>query len=445
MKAKPAALRAPATPSFLLLTAMIAMFEGYDLSVYGTTVPSLLAMPSWHLSKGDAGDIGSLTALGMLIGAGIAGATGRRLGPRRLLLGGLTVFSACMIASGAAAGPSSFAASRFLAGVGLGVVLPTLTAVVADMVPAGRRSRAIAVVMAASCLGSLSAPLLGSRLLPDTSFRVLYFVGAAALVTVVPWAALRLPDSPLHLLRTGRPEEATRVAERFGLPEPRLPADVPRDRLLGLAPLFARGLALTTVLLWSTAFCGLLLTFAFGTWLPTIMQTGGFSTSSALTLTCLSWIGASAGLIPGGVLADRLGPRRVVAGAFLAGAGGLLVISLAPAKWLLYPSLMVCGLGLLGVQAFVNAFVVERMPAELRTSATGWALSVGRLGAIVGPSLGGRILESGLDLKWSFYIFAAIGALGALAAACVPRTGGGRPQRRAGVPAAVVLRPDSVA
>ncbi|MET8979366.1 MFS transporter [Streptomyces sp. NPDC004539] len=438
MKAEPATPRTPATSSFLLLTAVIALFEGYDLSVYGTTVPSLLATPSWGLSKGEAGDIGSLTALGMLIGAAVAGATGRRLGPRRLLLGGLSLFSLCMIASGAAAGPGSFAASRFLAGVGLGVVLPTLTAVVAEMSPAGRRSRAIGAVMAASCLGSLSAPLLGAWLLPDVSFRVLYFVGAGALVTVVPWAALRLPDSPLHLLRTGRPEEAVRVAERFGLPEPRLPANAPKDRLLGLAPLFARGLALTTVLLWLTAFCGLLLTFAFGTWLPTIMQTGGFSTSSALTLTCLSWIGASAGLVPGGVLADRLGPRRVVAGAFLAGAGGLLVISLSPARWLLYPSLMVCGLGLLGVQAFVNAFVVERMPSELRASAMGWALSAGRLGAIVGPSLGGRILASGLDLKWSFYIFAAIGALGALAAVCVPR-GDGRPRTRRRVPPAVAL------
>ena len=47
------------------------------------------------------------------------------------------------------------------------------------------------------------------------------------------------------------------------------------------------------------------------------------------------------------------------------------------------------------------------MPAELRTSATGWALSVGRLGCIVGPSLGGRILDSGIDLKWNFYVFAA--------------------------------------
>lgn len=428
---------------FLALTALIALFEGYDLSVYGTTVPALLATPSWHLSAGEAGDIGSLAALGMLVGAGLAGAFGRRVGPRRLLLSGLTFFSACMLASGAASGPGTFAASRLLAGIGLGVVLPTLTAVVAEMSPARQRARNIGIIMAASCLGSLTAPLLGSWLLPEVSFRVLYFVGAAALATVVPWALLRLPESPLHLARTGRGEQAALLRARFGLPEAQAPANPPRDRLLGLGLLLSRRLAPTTLLFWLMAFCGLLLTFGFSTWLPTIMQTGGFSTDSALTLTCLSWIGASAGLIPGGLLADRLGPRRVVAGVFLAGGAGLLVISRGPAPWLLYLCLLVCGLGLLGVQAFINAYLIDRMPADLRTPAMGWALSVGRLGAIVGPSLGGRLLDSGLGLAWNFYVFAAVGVLGALAAVCVPhRHTDPRETPSRAVPA-VALRPDT--
>ncbi|MFF3501791.1 MFS transporter [Streptomyces sp. NPDC003247] len=436
---------APAMLPFLVLTALIALFEGYDLSVYGATVPSLLAAPDWHLSKGEAGDIGSLAALGMLIGAGVAGATGRRVGPRRLLLSGLSFFSLCMLASGAAGGPGTFAASRLLAGIGLGVVLPTLTAVVAEMSPAGQRARNIGIVMAASSLGSLGAPLLGAWLLPDVSFRVLYFVGAAALITVVPWALARLPESPLHLLRTGRGDQAARVTARFGLPEAQLPAQAPRDRLLGLGLLLTRRLAATTVLFWLMAFCGLLLTFGFSTWLPTIMQTGGFSTGTALTLTCLSWVGASVGLVPGGLLADRLGPRRVVAGAFLAGGAGLLVISRGPAMWLLYLCLLVCGLGLLGVQALVNAYLIDRMPADLRTPAMGWALSVGRLGAIVGPSLGGRLLDSGLGLEWNFYVFAAVGALGALAALCVPHRHTAHPQPLSHTAPALTLRPDSAA
>ncbi|MGA4846222.1 MFS transporter [Streptomyces sp. G5(2025)] len=326
------------------MAALIAMFEGYDLSVYGATVPALLHEPGWNLSKKAAGDIGSLVAVGMLIGAGIAGAAGRRLGTRRLLLSGLSFFSLCMLGSALAKGPDAFAASRLFAGIGLGVVLPTLTAVVGDMSAPRVRARNIAITMAGSCVGSLGAPLLGSWLLPDVSFRVLYLVGAAALLTVVPWAFLRLPESPLYLVLTGRADQAARTAARFGLPAPHPPATSQhRHRCLGLGPLLHRPLVVTTLLFWVMTFCGLLLIFGFSTWLPTLMQTGGFSIGSALTMTCLSWIGAGVGMVPGGVLADRLGPKRVVAGAFLVGAAGLLVISRGPAGWVLYLCLLLCG------------------------------------------------------------------------------------------------------
>ncbi|MEV8308287.1 MFS transporter [Streptomyces flavidovirens] len=413
------------------MAALIAMFEGYDLSVYGATVPALLREPGWNLSKGEAGVIGSLVAAGMLIGAGIAGAAGRHLGTRRLLLSGLSFFSLCMLGSALADGPDAFAASRLFAGIGLGVVLPTLTAVVGDMSAPHVRARNIAITMAGSCVGSLGAPLLGSWLLPDVSFRVLYLVGAAALLTVVPWAFLRLPESPLYLVRTGRADEAARTAARFGLPAPQPPAaSQPRHRFLGLGPLLHRPLVVTTLLFWLMTFCGLLLIFGFSTWLPTLMQTGGFSIGSALTMTCLSWIGAGVGMVPGGVLADRLGPKRVVTGAFLVGAAGLLVISRGPASWILYLCLLMCGFGLLACQAFVNAYLIGCMPADLRVPAVGWSLSVGRLGAIVGPSLGGRILDSGLGLEWNFYFFAATAAVGATAAIAVPTRPVGRPAPR---------------
>lgn len=443
MKAKPSPRRpAPARQRpadmrlFVLLAALIAMFEGYDLSVYGVTVPALLDEPGWHLSKAEAGDIGSLVAVGMLIGAGVAGAAGRRLGTRRLILGGLSFFSLCMLASALADGPGVFAASRLLAGIGLGVVLPTLTALVADLSTPHIRARNIAITMAGSCAGSLGAPLLGSWLLPDVSFRVLYAIGAAALLTAVPWAFLRLPESPQYLLRTGRAEEAALTAVRFGLPVPQPPAtSEPAHRFLGLGPLLSRPLVVTTLLFWVMAFCGLLLIFGFSTWLPTLMQTGGFSVGSALTMTCLSWVGAGVGLVPGGVLADRLGPKRVVAGAFLAGSAGLLVMSRSPATWVLYLCLLVCGFGLLACQALVNAYLIDRMPAHLRVPALGWSLSVGRLGAIAGPSLGGHILDSALGLEWNFYVFAATAAVGATAAIAVPAPAARhRASRRQSVP-----------
>ncbi|MGA4846223.1 hypothetical protein ACOBQB_08125 [Streptomyces sp. G5(2025)] len=85
--------------------------------------------------------------------------------------------------------------------------------------------------------------------------------------------------------------------------------------------------------------------------------------------------------------------------------------------------------GLLACQAFVNAYLIGCMPADLRVPAVGWSLSVGRLGAIAGPSLGGRILDSGLGLEWNFHFFAATAAVGATAAIAVPPARSGHPAR----------------
>ncbi|MDD7938587.1 MFS transporter [Actinomycetospora lutea] len=95
-------------------------------------------------------------------------------------------------------------------------------------------------------------------------------------------------------------------------------------------------------------------------------------------------------------------------------------MSARPALGLLFLLMFVSGLGLIGSQVLTNAFIVGHHPAELRGRAIGWALSVGRLGAIAGPLLGAAILSSGLGVEWNFYLFAVPGVLGALLAAAVP-------------------------
>jgi MFS family permease len=64
--------------------------------------------------------------------------------------------------------------------------------------------------------------------------------------------------------------------------------------------------------------------------------------------------------------------------------------------------------------------VVRRRSDEVRGPAIGWALSIGRLGATVGPTMGSPILSSSLEVQWNFYLFAVPGAVGAVLAACVP-------------------------
>ncbi|WP_285648651.1 MFS transporter [Actinomycetospora sp. NBRC 106375] len=382
----------------LVLSAGFAALEGYDLACYGVTVPSLLKDGAIGADKTAAGTVGSLVAIGMLVGAAVCAATIRRAGSRRLLLGGAALFSLGMLVCAIAPTFALFGAARLAVGVGLGIVLPTVTAYVADLSTPGRQARNVGLMMSGYAGGALLAPLLGAALLSDASWRWIYAIGAAPALLLLPLAFRMLPESPAHEQVDG----------------PR------RGDLLGLRPLLARGRWGTTLLFWAMSFCGLLLVFGISTWLPTIMQAAGYSLGSSLLQTAALWVGAGVGMVLGGKVADRVGIKPVVAVAFLAGAASLLVMSARPALGLLFLLMFVAGLGLIGSQVLTNAYIVGHHPPELRGRAIGWALSVGRLGAIAGPLMGAAILSSGLGVAWNFYLFAIPGVLGALLAAAVP-------------------------
>lgn len=382
----------------LVLSAGFAALEGYDLACYGVTVPSLLADRGIGADKASAGTVGSLVAIGMLVGAAICAATIRRAGSRRLLLGGAALFSVGMLVCAIAPSFALFGAARLAVGVGLGIVLPTVTAYVADLSAPERRARNVGIMMSGYAAGALLAPLLGAALLTGGSWRWIYVIGAAPALVLLPLAMRMLPESPVHEESGGRS----------------------RGDLLGLRPLLAPGVRGATLLFWAMSFCGLLLVFGISTWLPTIMQTAGYSLGSSLLQTAAMWVGAGVGMVLGGKVADRVGIKPVVAVAFLAGAASLLVMSARPALGLLFLLMFVSGLGLIGSQVLTNAYIVGHHPPELRGRAIGWALSVGRLGAIAGPLLGAAILSSGLGVEWNFYLFAIPGVLGALLAAAVP-------------------------
>ncbi|TLS46593.1 aromatic acid/H+ symport family MFS transporter [Streptomyces montanus] len=403
----------------MLLAWVVASLEGFDLSVYGVVVPSLLRNPSLGIDKVQAGTIGSFVGIGMLVGAALAGAVTHRTGPRRLVMAGTVCFSGGMLISAVAPGAGVFGLGRLVVGLGLGVVLPTLNSYVADLSRPEHRSRNICLMMSGYAGGALLAPVLGTLLLPQVSFRWLFVLGVVPVFAVAPFL-MRIPESPFHLLRTGRAEESQAVTTAFGLPAATVTVENP-GKWLGLGSLLTRRLAVTTVLFWAMSFCGLLLVFGISAWLPTIMQAAGYSLGSALMQTAAMWLGVGFGVILGGRVADAVGPRRVVIVAFLSGTVGLALMSLDPGQWLLYPLLFISGFGFIGSQILGNALVATTYPDAVRGNGLAWALSIGRFGAIVGPTMGALVLTSGLPVQWAFYSFAVPGVIGAAAVAAVPR------------------------
>lgn len=407
--------------------------EGYDLFVYGTVVPSLLEYRQWAVTPQQAGFIGSLTPVGMLFGALVAGTVGDIWGRRKVVLFCVAWFSLAMGLCALAPSPGFFGFSRFLAGLGLGGCLPTITALIIEYSPVRRRNLNNALVFAGIAVGGMLAALLAIVVIPALGWRAMFFIGMFPLVTVVPLAYKFLPESIGFLLAKGRRGEAEEVARRFNLPTPQTTGAVRteeetsdrRGRLAGIATLFSGRYLAATILFWIITFFSLLLIYGLTTWLPQIMREAGYSLGSALSFLLVFNLSSTVGLILIAVLADRLGSKPVVAGAFIAAAASIALLSFQPSLLVIYVLVFMAGLGSLAVQPLVNAYVAGHYPASGRTTALGWSLGIGRLGAITGPTYGGLVIASGFGLAWSFYAFAIPALVAALVTLLIPRSPAG--------------------
>ena len=124
------------SPLFVVLICFVTIIlDGYDLVVYGTTVPSILAYKSWGVTSVEAGAIGSYALIGMLIGSLVVGAFTDILGRRKIMLVSLIWFSLTMGLTSLAPNPEIFAVLRFITGLGLGGVVPTTVALTVEYSP----------------------------------------------------------------------------------------------------------------------------------------------------------------------------------------------------------------------------------------------------------------------------------------------------------------------
>jgi AAHS family benzoate transporter-like MFS transporter len=392
---------------------MAVALEGFDLVVLGVVLPSLLTDRSWGLTPNTASLVSVVGLIGVMAGALIVGTVSDYIGRRKTMLWTVIAFSVLTLACAFATNPWFFGLLRFLAGLGLGGVLPTALALINEYAARGRGGTATTNMMTGYHVGAVLTALLGILVIERFGWHWMFVIGALPAVVLVPLMWRFLPESTAFLrARAGlmdRPRaDATQQATPRGSGNP-------------IGTLFHHGLGRSTVAFWITSFMGLLLVYGLNTWLPQIMKSAGYELGAALALLLVLNAGGVLGLLVAGRVADRIGNRRSTIGWFAAAALFLALLSIKLPGIGIYVSVLLAGVFVFSAQVLVYAYVGHVYPASARGTAMGAASGVGRAGAISGPLIGGWLLTAGLAYPWGFYIFAAVAAIGAVCIALVNR------------------------
>lgn len=397
------------------------LLDGFDLVVMGTVVPSLLKYKPWALDASGTTWLVTIGLIGMTIGALTIGRMTDLIGRRKLLISAVALFSALTLACAFAPNPLVFGVLRFLAGLGLGGCLPTAIALVNEFAKAhGRAGRSTTLLMTGYHVGAVITALLGVVFIQGDpeDWRKLFIAGALPALVLVPLMLAKLPESPAYLLTKGRVEEARAIAVANNLPleaghphqeKPSGPAARPATWRTLTEPAYLR----RTIALAFTSFFGLLLVYGLNNWLPQIMREAGYDLGASLTFLLLLNAGAVAGLLIAGHVGDKVSPGMASVMWFATAAVFLALLSIKMPQGVLYVFCFIAGVFVFSAQVLVYAYTSANHPAEIRATALGFAAGVGRIGAIVGPILGGWVVGAGLANPWAFYGSALFGLLGA--------------------------------
>lgn len=401
------------------------IFDGYDLVVYGTVVPTFLKDPSQigEVTPAIAGTLGSYALIGVLVGALLAGSVGDILGRRKVMLFAYAWFSIGMGVTALTTTTTTFGIMRFVTGLGVGALVATTGALVAEIAPPGKKNLCNAITYSGVPIGSLLAALLAIILLDSIGWRGMFWIGALPIITLLPLAYFKMPESVSWLVARGQIEKAQAISDRTGVPMPEAPTaaqKAAKPEKVGFAGLFSRGYWLPTVLLGFTSATGLVLVYSLNTWLPVLMERSGFNAKGSLAFLLVLNGGAILGALAGSRFADRFGPKPVVASCFLIGALSITLLTFSLPLALLLAFIAIVGLGTSGTQTLIYGFVANYYPTRMRGAGVAWCAGFGRLGGVGGPLLGGFLLAAGLAVNSIFYVLAAIALLGVVLTLLVP-------------------------
>jgi len=305
--------------------------------------------------------------------------------------------------------------------------LPNALGLASEYAPHKRRALVVMFVGSGISLGAIAAGIVATQLVTPFGWRAMFVVGGVLPLVLAVLLAGGLPESlRFAALIPSRRAEAKRLLRRL---DPGIGDDVEivsHDAHAGTATvldLFADGRGVATLCLWVAFFMSLLNVYLAINWLPTSLEASGYTRTQASGMTTIYHVGGVVGTYAFGLLMDRLGAHRMVLFALLVAAIGFSTFATAMdmQQWATTAILALAGVGVIGAQVGANALASMTYPVAMRATGLGWALGVGRVGSIVGPTIVGLMLASAADARSVYLWCLAPISVGMIAVALLQR------------------------
>lgn len=397
------------------------MLDGFDILAMSFSASGVKA--DWHLLDAQLGALLSAGLVGMGLGSLTLGPVADRLGRRNVVLFSVALAGAGMLGSAAARGFYDLLVLRVLTGLGIGGTIASVAVVVSEYAPDRWRRTALGAYATGYSIGATVGGALAAYAIPRYGWRSAFVIGGSMSLLLLPLAWRRLPES-IDFLLTRRPASALRrvnaLLEAMHRPTiGALPESADGAGASGAAPVRAQlSLLMTpaTGLVWAMFFCTMAGFYFIVSWTPRLLHAAGLSASQGLTGGVLLNLGGIAGCALYAIAAARADAHRLLLAALVGSAVLIAAFSLTMTRLdaALWTALL---LGIISNAAMAGLYAVgpPLYPTAVRATGMGWAIGIGRFGAILSPLASGALSDHGWLPAQLYTLFSVPFAIAAVA------------------------------
>ncbi|WP_131818686.1 MFS transporter [Sphingomonas turrisvirgatae] len=403
----------------VVLCCLINIADGFDVVSLAVAAPALTR--EWGIDPALLGGMFSAGACGLVIGAFVIGPMADKVGRRPIMLAALGTLATMLLLSGMAANIWQLFVCRTITGIGLGTLVVCLNTTVAEYASDKSRNMALAILHIGFSTGSMLGSAIAAVALDQGSWRMIFFAAGALNVVTFVFSIFLLGESREFLARRQAPgdlDRINRLNRRMGIPEltalPVLPPQA-AERTGTFRLMLAPDIRAQTLLIWVASVTYALVGYFIMNWKPTIFANAGLTPSMAAAAGVVTGAFGTAGHLSFGLLGRRIGEVRLTMWCLVGAAITLVVFGSMPPAHL--PLVLVAGLtSFFIVGAYTGFFLIAVVmyPPAIQNAGVGFIVGFGRVGAVIGPAIGGFLLSAGLSRMDTYYVFAAIAVIPAV-------------------------------
>jgi AAHS family 4-hydroxybenzoate transporter-like MFS transporter len=398
-----------------MLCMISLIMDGFDVQAMGYVGPAVRM--EMGISPVQFGYILAAANLGVLVGSLGLSVVADKIGRRPVLIGATLFFALLTLITAYARGFQDLLWLRFIGGIGMGCIIPNSTALVGEFSPQKSRVTLTMCITVGFTIGGALGGFVARWLIPAYGWRSVFVFGGAVPLVIGLLMLWGLPES-LQFLAVRR-RRLDILAKWLRKLDPRIQIGeatqfITRESSRSGATfvhLFSDGRGPATLLLWLVNFMNLLNLYFLSGWLTTVMTNMGYAPGTAVLIGTTLQVGGTIGTFALAWMISRWGFIPMLTATFAVAAASIALIGMPGLSLtMLTVIVFVAGWCVVGGQPGVNTLAATYYPTYLRTTGIGWGLGIGRIGAIVGPYIGGLLL----GLKWNnqeLFLVAAIPAV----------------------------------